>query len=305
MEHSTTKITSIPELLGRYDRHLLGVRGLAGNTRALHRHVVRRLLCFCFPGGQVRWGNLHFCDCVAFLRKEFARLSSRETQKVWLMVLRSILRYLAQEGCITEGWEAALPKIPTYRLASLPWGLSEKRLGDLESACQGNKPRHQRYRALLLLCLRLGLRVGEIANLHLEDIDWRNGCLQIRSTKNHRERILPLPDDVGQALVAHLRMGRPRSKRVFEPLRPPFSAQRVYWHVVNSLHYLFGLAGITGRGTHSLRHTAATTMVSGGASFKAVADVLGHKSISTTLIYAKLDLKALAQVALPWPGGAR
>jgi integrase/recombinase XerD len=305
MDQSPSKITSIPELLRRYDRHLLSVRGLARNTRALHQHVVRRLLCFCFPDGQVTWGDLRFCDCVAFLKKEFARLSSRETQRVWLMVLRSILRYLAQEGRITEGWEAALPNLPTYRLASLPRRLSEKQLGDLEKACQGNKPRHQRYRALLLLCLRLGLRVGEIANLHLEDIDWKNGCLRIRSTKNHRERLLPLPNDVGQALVAHLRTGRPRSTGVFEPLRPPFSAQRVRWHVLNSLHYLFGLAGITGRGTHALRHTAAATMVSGGASFKAVADVLGHKSISTTLIYAKLDLKALAQVALPWPGGAR
>lgn len=305
MEHLPTQITSIPELVERYDHHLLSVRGLACDTRALHRHVVQRWLRFCFPGDQITWGTLRFCDCVAFLRKEFARLSSRETQKVWLMVLRSILRYLAQEGCISEGWEAALPKIPTYRLASLPRHLSEKQLRDLNKACEGNKPRHRRYQALLLLCLRLGLRVGEIASLQLEDIDWRNGCLRIRSTKNHRERVLPLPDDVGQALVAHLRTGRPRSTRVFEPLRPPFSAERVHWHVVNSLSYLFGLAGIKGRGAHALRHTAAAAMVSGGASFKSVADVLGHKSISTTLIYAKLNLKALAQVALPWPGGAR
>src|SRR5579862_4680197 len=305
MDQSLTKITSIPELLRRYDRHLRSVRGLARNTRSLHRHVFRRLLRFCFPGGQVTWGDLRFSDCVAFLKKEFARLSSRETQKVWLMVLRSVLRYLAQEGCITEGWEAALPKVPTYRLASLPRRLSEKQLEDLERACQGNKRRHQRYRALLLLCLRLGLRSGEIANLRLEDIDWRNGCLRIRSTKNHRERVLPLPDDIGQALVAHLRAGSPRSTRVFEPLQPPFSARRVHRHVMNSLRYVMGLAGIVDRGPHALRHTAAAAMVTGGASFKAVADVLGHKSISTTLIYAKLDLKALAQVALPWPGGAR
>jgi len=305
MKHSNLKNTSIPELLARYDCHLLRVRGLAGNTRALHRHVVQRLLCFCFPDGQITWSRLRFCDCVAFLKKEFARLSRRETQRAWLMVLRSILRYLAQESCITGGWDDALPKIPTYHLASLPRHLSGKQLHDLENACQGNKPRHRRYRALLLLCLRLGLRVGELANLYLEDIDWRTGCLRIRSTKNHRERVLPLPDDVGQALVSHLRTSRPRSARVFEPLRPPFSAERVHWHVLNSLNYLFSLAGISGHGTHSLRHTAAATMVTGGASFKAVADVLGHKSISTTLIYAKLDLKALGQVALPWPGGAR
>jgi integrase len=305
MEKSPTKSTSIAEFTRRYDRHLLSVRGLARSTRALHERVVRRLLLFRFPGGQITWGDLRFGDCVAFLRKEFARLPSRESQKVWLMVLRSLLRYSAAEGYITRGWEAALPKIPSYRHASLPRSLSEKQLRDLWKACQGNKPRHLRYRALLLLFLRLGLRVGEVANLHLEDIDWRNGCLRIRSTKSHRERVLPLPDDVGRALVAHLRAGRPHAARVFEPRRPPFSAERVHWHVLNSMTYLFGLAGITDRGTHSLRHTAATAMVSGGASFKAVADVLGHKSIATTLIYAKLDLKALTQVALPWPGGAQ
>ena len=105
--------------------------------------------------------------------------------------------------------------------------------------------------------------------------------------------------------MAHLRAGRPHSTRVFEPLRPPFTAERIHNHVLNSLRYLFLLARITNHGTHSLRHTSATLMVNKGASFKAVADVLGHKQVSTTLIYAKLDLKALRQVALPWPGGVK
>jgi integrase/recombinase XerD len=58
-------------------------------------------------------------------------------------------------------------------------------------------------------------------------------------------------------------------------------------------------------GAHLFRHTAASQMVCRGASFKEVADVLGHQSLQTTGIYAKLDLAALAQVALPWPGGAQ
>lgn len=305
MQDSLTTSSSISDFTSKYEHHLLSVRGLAPNTLALHRHVVQALLRFRFPEGQITWKDFHFSDCVGFLKKEFARLPKRETQKVWLMVLRSVLRYVGEEGHIPKGWEAALPKIASYQHSSLPRRLSEEQLRDLWEACQGKKPRHLRYRALLLLSLRLGLRIGEVGNLHLEDIDWKNASLQIRGTKSHRDRILPLPEDVGEALVAHLREGRPHPTRVFEPKRPPFTAERCHRHAINSMRYLFILARITDRGIHSLRHTAATTMVNRGASFKDVADVLGHKSITTTLIYAKLDLKALTQVALPWPGGVR
>lgn len=305
MQDSTTTSSSISDFTSQYEHHLRSVRGLADNTLTLHHRVVRELLQFSFPDGQIIWKDFHFSDCVAFLRKEFARLPNRETQRVWLMVLRSVLRYLGDAGHIPRGWEAALPKIASYCHAALPRRLSEEQIRNLWEACKGGKPRHLRYRALLLLCLRLGLRIGEVANLQLQDIDWKNGYIEIRGTKTHRDRILPLPEEVGKALVAYLRTGHANRTRVFEPRRPPFTAQRIHPHVVNSLRYLFCLAGITDRGIHSLRHNAATAMVNKGASFKAVADVLGHKRVSTTLIYAKLDLKTLQQVALPWPGGAQ
>lgn len=165
-----------------------------------------------------------------------------------------------REGNIFKGWETALPRIISYRQASLPRSLSDKQLQQLWEVSEGKDRQHLRYRAPLLLCLRLGMRVGEVANLHLEDIDWENGYLRVRGTKSHRARILPLPEDVGEALVAHVRAGLPRSTRVFEPLRPPFTPERVHNHVVNSLHYLFLLARITNHGTHSLRHTSATSM---------------------------------------------
>jgi integrase len=276
---------------------------LAGSTRKLHRYVVNRFLTFRFAGGPIIWRDLRFSDCVAFLTKEFSRLPSRDTQRAWLMILRAVLRHLAEEGVIPRGWDAALPKIANRRHARLPRRLSEGQVQDLLAACRGGKPRHVRNRALLLLFLRLGLRTEEVANLALGDLDWRNGYLQIRSTKTYQDRNLPLPEDVGQSLVAHLRHRRPHPTRLFEPRRPPFTAERSYNHVANSMRALFARAGICDRGTHSLRHTAATAMVNGGASFKDVADVLGHKCLTTTLIYAKLDMRALLQVALPWPGG--
>jgi integrase len=242
---------------------------------------------------------------VDFLKGEFTRLSSRETQRAWLTILRSVLRYLSEAGQIPKGWEGALPKVANHIYSRLPKNLSKEQVKALRAVCLGEKPRHFRNRVLLLLFLRLGLRVQEVAGLTPSDIDWKNGYLKVRCTKTYNDRILPLPQDVGRALVAHLRKCRSHPERIFEPLGPPFTAERSYTHVLNSIRYVFGLAGINDRGAHSLRHTAATEMVNAGASFKDVADVLGHKSITTTFIYAKLDMKSLMRVALPWPGGAR
>jgi integrase/recombinase XerD len=305
MHQSGVASCSVSQFCSEYDDYLDRLRGLSVSTRRLHRYVVRRFLSLRFPKGNIDWNRLRFGDVVDFLKAEFARLPSRDTQRAWLMILRSVLRYLAGSERIPKGWDAALPKITSYSQARLPKNLSREQVHALFSACRGKKRRHARYRALLLLCLRLGLRVQEVANLVPGDIDWKNGCLRVRCTKTYNDRVLPFPQDVGNALVAHLRNCREHPAGVFEPLRPPCTAQRCYLHVLNSIRHLFRLAGITDRGSHSLRHTAATEMVNSGASFKNVADVLGHKSIATTLIYAKLDMKSLREVALPWPGGAR
>ncbi len=306
MSKSSVPGLSIAAFTSQYDQYLLRVRGSAVSTRKLHRYVTQRWLTSRFPNGVITWSDLRFSDCTAFVRAEFARLPSRDTQQTWLMILRSLLRYLADDvGAIPAGWDTALPRIVNPRHASLPRPLTEAQVQALFSACPKDTSRHARDRALLLVFLRLGLRREEVANLTVRDIDWRNGVLHIRSTKTYRDRDLPLPDDVGLAVVAHLRCQRPHPVRVFEPRQPPFTAQRSYDHVGNAVRALLVRAGIVDRGVHALRHTAATTMVNGGASFKDVADVLGHQSLATTLIYAKLDLRSLMQVALPWPGGRR
>lgn len=290
----------------QYDAHLLKIRGLSRSTRAHHRLVIHRLLSAVFPSGSISWDDFHFGDVVRFVTSEFRRLHNRGTQRMWLTVLRSLLRHLAQRERIPRGWDTALPAIAHRQHAQLPRRLTTEQVGALWKASAGARPRDLRNRALLLLFLRLGLRSEEVAALAPGDIDWKNGSLKIHSAKTYRERTLPLPRDVGEALVAYLRSLRQRPRRLFDPTRkPPIPEQRYEVYVRNCMSYLFRCAGIRNRSPHSLRHTLATEMVSNGATFKAVADVLGHKSITTTLIYAKLDLKALMQVALPWPGGGR
>ena len=128
--------------------------------------------------------------------------------------------------------------------------------------------------------------------------------LKIRSIKTRHERILPLPEDVGKALAAYLRTFSQLPLWVFESTRTTFPPDRRRLHIKGITKYLFHRAGIVGRSAHSLRHTVATDMVNHGATFKEVADLLGHRWLYTTLIYAKLDMKSLASVAMPWPGGA-
>jgi site-specific recombinase XerD len=287
MHPTSVPSPSIAAFTSQYEQYLLRVRGSAASTRKIHRLVAHRFLACRFPDGVITWSDLSFGDCAAFIRKEFARLPSHDTQRTWLVVLRSLLRYLADEvGIIPRGWDAALPKIANRRHAHLPRQLSATQVRHLFDACQKDTSRHLRDRALLLVLLRLGLRREEVANLTVRDINWRNGLLHIRSTKTHQDRDLPLPEDVGRALVAHLRHQRPHPVRVFEPRQPPFTAARSYDHVGNTVRSLLMRAGVVDRGVHALRHTAATAMVNGGASFKDAADVLGHRSLATTLIYA-------------------
>ncbi len=163
-----------------------------------------------------------------------------------------------------------------------------------------------RNRAILFLLARLGLRAQDVVSLCFDDIDWADGRFDLRPGKSRRARTLPLPHDVGQAIVAYVQSGRPpsASRQVFVRSRPPFRSltSAAVWAIVRHAFTRAGLVVPPGIASHIFRHTLASQMVNHGASFKDVADVLGHQSIQTTGMYAKLDLDALAAVALPWGG---
>jgi integrase len=161
---------------------------------------------------------------------------------------------------------------------------------------------------MVLTMARLGMRAGEVRQLRLDDIDWRQGVIHVRSGKARTERVLPLPEDVGRAVAVYLREERPESqhRQIFLQTMAPY--QGLSWSSVicRMAKRLLKHAGVEGHrlAAHCLRHSVATQMVRGGASFQQAADVLGHKALQSTGVYAKLDEQALLQVALPWPGGA-
>lgn len=118
--------------------------------------------------------------------------------------------------------------------------------------------------------------------------------------------VLPLPEVTGRAITEYLQDGRPKTSRreLFVRHRPPINTPITACIVRKAVIYAAERCGLADRvrGPHILRHTLAGQLVQRGARFKEIADLLRHRSLDTTTIYAKVDFHALEQVALPWPG---
>lgn len=298
--------TATEQWLRSFDAHLEHVSGVAPGTRHTYLRYARALLEARFGSATPEWSQLRADDITDFVCAQAARLKASSRAPV--TATRALLRYLATTGAVPAGIDGAVPTVREWKLASLPRYLHAAQLAQLLASCGESTWVELRNRAILLLLARLGLRAGEVAALRLDDIDWRNGCLLIRAGKTRRERPLPLPDEVGQALAAYLRGGRPQSpdRRVFLRARPPCGPLQSS-AITTIAQCALRRAGVnvSRSGAHVFRHTVATQMVRRGVALKEVADVLGHAQLETTAIYAKLDLGALSRVALPWPGGAR
>jgi integrase len=164
----------------------------------------------------------------------------------------------------------------------------------------------RRSAAIVRCAVDLGLRSGEIAALRLDDIDWRAGTVTLRNTKGRREHVLPLPEPTGRAIAAYLKYERPKTahRGVFVRRMAPQDDLIGPDLVRKTIRQAYKRAGLPYTRSHLLRHTMASRLLAGGSSLKEVADVLRHRSLNTTLIYAKLDSRNLREVALPWPGCA-
>jgi site-specific recombinase XerD len=215
------------------------------------------------------------------------------------------LRFLIAGGHCASGLEGAIPVLAHWRLASLPRYLSEEDVERLIASCDLGSPVGKRDRAILLLLARLGLRAGDIMQLRLSDLDWKGAWIRVCG-KGRRQARLPMTQEVGQALVVYLKTSRPATSTdcVFVRSRAPFLGFRSHCAVSVIVDRAFCRAGVTrpSRGAaHLLRHSVATSMIRHGASLKDVAALLRHRSITTTQIYAKVDVVALGKIAQPWP----
>lgn len=287
-------------LIGDYRRHLVVDRGLAPSTVDTYIKVARDSLERW--GSQMGWdvGGLSAADVSALALGE-CRQRSVPSAKALITALRSWLRFLNARGVTSHDLAGAVPTVAGWRGGWIPRGLSEHEVAALVDSVDLTTPVGLRDRAVMVLLARLALRVSEVAKLVLEDIDWRRGEIVIRGKGNRRDR-LPLPVEVGEALAAYLRDGRPEaiSRAVFLRAHAPLvglSPDGVGGIVASA-----GKRGGVPGSAHRLRHTLATAILRAGGSLGEVGQVLRHADVATTAIYSKVDHRALAALAQPWPG---
>ena len=281
-------------------------RGMSPATLSTYLPIVRQFLTERFNDAVVELEVLCPQDAHRFVLRH-ARRGSRSRAQLTVTTLRSFFRFLYQRGEITDDLASALPAVANWRLSQLPKSLAPEQIERLLDSCDRQTPIGRRDYAILLLLARLGLRAGEIVALTLEDVDWELSALTVHG-KGDRREALPLPEDVGDALVSYLRRDRPRctSRRVFIRQRAPhqgFATSAAICDVVRRALERTGLDPAF-KGAHLLRHSLATNMLHGGASLREIGDILRHCRPETTQIYAKVDIGALRALAPPWPGGA-
>ena len=288
------------EVVERYRPYLAAERGLAPETVVEYVRSARLFLAE-HPGRELK--DLGVGDVSKFMTHHCRLLGPRSA--LLATGLRSFLGFALLEGLITVPLAGAVPSAARWSGAALPRWLTPRQVAALLASCDRRRPTGRRDYAILVLLIRLGLRAAEAAALRLDDIDWRAGEIVVRG-KGRTEQSLPLPSDVGAAITAYLRRGRPRrpEREVF--LRALAPLRRLTPDGVSEVvRAASERAGLGSFGSHRLRHTAGTEMLRAGASLSEVAQVLRHRSIATTAIYAKVDHLALRGLAMPWPGDLR
>jgi site-specific recombinase XerD len=292
--------------LCRYDEHLRDVRGLAASTRKDRLYVAGMLLRQKFKGRAIDISRLQADDIRQFLASQLEAHRSASNASRHAVALRSYFRYRATCGDSVGKLTAVILNPVHWKLASLPRALKPDEIERLLNSFTDDLRWTKRGYAIIRCALDMGLRSCEIANLKIGDIDWRTGIVTLRGTKSLRQDILPLPMETGQALVDYLQNERPRTANpsIFVLHLGDHDRQMTAGAVRGVIRWAYKRIGLTHTRSHALRHAFACRLVENGSSLKEVADLLRHRSLSTTLIYAKLDTPKLAAVALPWPGSA-
>lgn len=299
VESVNHRVDPVEDALRRFDEHMLQARGLAESTRLRRLTIVRSLACntaSLLPTTD---------ELRRFLAQEFSRVSPVSASAV-TTALRGYLHFRTFEGDRVEHLLPIISSPARWHLAPLPQTLSRAEVDQLLNAFPPELPSRLRSYAIVRCLVDLGLRGREVISLNLEDIDWVAGILRIVKCKSRRVDVMPLPQTTGSAIAAHLRSERPltANRRVFvrhvAPLDEPVGPDVVR----RAVREAYRRCGLPYTRVHILRHTMASRMLNSGGSLKEVADVLRHRELSTTLIYAKVDIGRLSAVAMPWPGSA-
>lgn len=295
--------TPIGGEITKFEAYLRTTCGMAENTVLYRTRYVKEFLQTKFGEGPLKFADLTPRDITEFV-SERAQTYKPLSTKVVASSLRSYLRFLRLRGEISRDLSAAVPAVAAWKQAHLPRTLSDEQICKFFSSFDCSTPTGRRDYAICLCLFELGLRASDVAQLCLDDIDWRAGTLRVCNIKTQHSRLLPLPERLGRAIVDYLRNGRPESadRHLFLLHVAPRGTSIGHGVVQKAVRTACARAGFTVPfGPHAFRHTLASSLYEKGATFKEIADILGHKEIDTVSIYTKVSMSGLSKVALPWP----
>lgn len=288
----------VSRLLERYRSYLSTERGLAESSIPVHMCVAES---FCNQQDS-RLEELSAAEVTAYITA-LAAHSSIGWSKKTVSALASFLRFLHVTGVTAQPLALALPKVAGHR-QNVPCELGEDDFARLLGGCDCGRDVGLRDSAILTVLWRLGLRRSEVAGLRVDDIDWRHGEITIRGKGNHQE-LLPIPKDVGEAIVRYLQDGHrrvpPGCRALFVQMRAPEGPMSPTG-VGDVVERLCRRVGLPAMGAHQLRHGTATQLVRNGASWPEIAQVMRHRSMAVTVSYATVDSALMRELARPWPG---
>jgi site-specific recombinase XerD len=296
----------ISQEVAQYAEHLKRVAGFASATVTSHRRVLDSFLRAVVRPPLVPQTAWFTAKTVATYLTTAWRHLKPSSKKRGIGIIRGYVRYLAFQGIPTDPGLLQLPlTAPVWKLDAVPRRLADEDLERLMRAYDGGTSAGCRDYAIALCFIDLGLRVSEVADLTVDDWDWHHGVVRIHGRKTRHERLLPVPVRLGEAVVRYLTESRPQSgdRTLFvrfahmcgEPMGPG--------QIRGTIRRAYARAGIPPQvtGTHVLRHTTAATLYNAGADLKIIADILGHTSIDTTVVYTKVPGPVLAAASGRWP----
>lgn len=298
----------LDRIVEEYRKHQVNERCLGEPTVAGYVAAIRRFLKDVFIGGDHDLHKLNVALINQFVLKETTRCGRKACQ-LCTSSIRSFLRFLLMTGRLDRDLALSVPTVAGWPASELPHYLEPREVEKLLDSCDRTTDTGKRNLAILLLLARLGLRAGEVSKLELRDIDWNAAEIQVRGKHGRLDR-LPLPQDVGEAIVEYLkcRPAQSTSKRLFLRAQAPYlgfvdSPPNCVSSIVRG-SLKRACLNPPHKGAHILRHSLATRMLGNGVSLFQIGQVLRHAGIQTTEIYAKVDLTSLRKLAQPWPGGA-
>ena len=301
-------LTPHDRIFKEFDAYLRTERGLAPKSIVRHLPVIRRFLHEVCPAGDDDLGKIGQEDVICYIERHAQDWSPR-TGKAMCWSLRAFLRYLHHRGLNQRALAGCVPSMRRWKLATLPTYLPAAEVQKALDGCDRATAIGRRDYAILMMLAKLGLRANEVATLTLDDIDWRAGEMLVRAKGRQRAR-MPIPPDVGAAVVAYLRDTRPKSscRRLFVRTLAPhvgFASGCAITMIAKAALDRVGIKGCAHRGAHIFRHSLATELLRSGATLSEIGQLLRHESHDTTRIYAKVDIETLRTLSLPWPGGAQ